>query len=231
MSRRAAALLSPLLIPQAAWVIARAHRLPEATGLRTGQIGSGPSLRLLMIGDSSAAGVGAPRQDEALAGQLTSLLAQQYTVDWRLIAKTGATTASTLSHLKGREQIKADVAILIHGVNETTRLVPPARFATQQTSLISLLQNEWKTPRILISAVPPVGHFPLLPRPLRTLLGHHAAKLNAVLQTVVEANSGCVLVPFDMPIDTRLMADDGFHPGPQAYTRWAALLARHIEIS
>ncbi|MEL7212707.1 MAG: SGNH/GDSL hydrolase family protein [Pseudomonadota bacterium] len=225
MSRWAAALLSPLLIPQAAWVIARAARLPEAAGPREGHLGTGPRLRLLIIGDSSAAGVGVTHQDDALAGQLTRHLAQHYAVEWQLIAKTGATTASTLAHLRARRPTEADIAILIHGVNDTTRLVPTRRFIANQSAMVSLLNLDWNVPRTLICAVPPVGHFPLLPRPLRPLLGRHATGLGTALRQAFPHSH----VPFDMPMDTSLMASDGFHPGPQVYADWARLLAARIK--
>ena len=225
MSRWAAALLSPVLIPQAVWVIARARRLPEAAGPRSGRTGTGPLLRLLIIGDSSAVGVGTATQDTALAGQLVQRLAATHTVDWRLIAKTGATTAATLAHLRDHAPIQADVAVLIHGVNDTTRLVPTPQFIANQLSMVSLLNRVWNTPHILLCAVPPVGHFPLLPRPLRSLLGHHATRLDRALQAAFPHAH----VPFDMPMDTNLMAADGFHPGPDIYAAWAALLATRIE--
>ncbi len=225
MSRWAAALLSPILIPQAAWVIARAARLPEAAGPRTGRLGVGPVLRVLVIGDSSAAGVGVATQDDALSGHLTRTLAQTYTVDWQLIAKTGATTGSTLAHLAEHPPTQADIAILIHGVNDTTRLVPTQRFIANQRALVSLLNQHWNVPRVLLCAVPPVGHFPLLPHPLRSVLGRHAIRLDRALQQAFPDAH----VPFDMPMDTALMASDGFHPGPDIYARWGRLLAARIE--
>ncbi|EEX09439.1 hypothetical protein SL1157_1477 [Ruegeria lacuscaerulensis ITI-1157] len=51
--------LLPLLAAQALMVRQRALRLPEPSGPREGRQGRGPRLRLLIVGDSSAAGVGA----------------------------------------------------------------------------------------------------------------------------------------------------------------------------
>ena len=65
-------LLGPVLLWQGARVRATALRLPEAAGER---LQSGGALRLLIVGDSSAAGVGAAHQDEALAGCLARTLA------------------------------------------------------------------------------------------------------------------------------------------------------------
>ena len=49
--------LSPVLLFQAVQLRRRALRLPEADGPRDGIAGDGPVLRILIIGDSSAAGV------------------------------------------------------------------------------------------------------------------------------------------------------------------------------
>ena len=68
------AILSPLLI-QALLLRKHALRLPEATGARQGSSGEGAPLRVLIIGDSSAAGVGVSTQHDALAGQLAIALA------------------------------------------------------------------------------------------------------------------------------------------------------------
>ena len=55
---------------------ARALRLPEAEGPRAGSAGEGPALRLLILGDSSAAGVGTTHQEEALLGQMRKRFSQ-----------------------------------------------------------------------------------------------------------------------------------------------------------
>ncbi len=60
--------LSPVLIAQAMGMRRRVPALPEATGPREGQLGSGAgALRVLIAGDSSAAGVGVATQDHAFA--------------------------------------------------------------------------------------------------------------------------------------------------------------------
>ena len=51
--------LAPLLVAQALRTRRVTPRLPEAAGERSGTQGEGPRLRLLVLGDSAAAGVGA----------------------------------------------------------------------------------------------------------------------------------------------------------------------------
>src|SRR6185369_5887501 len=87
--------LSPLLFAQAREARRRAPPLPEALGPREGQLGSGgTALRLLIAGDSSAAGVGVMHQDEAFAGHFTRALHKRSgrPLRWRLRAKSGLTT-------------------------------------------------------------------------------------------------------------------------------------------
>ena len=75
------ALAAPLLLVQGKYVRRVTPKLPEAAGAREGErrlrdAGGGPaSLRVLITGDSSAAGVGTQHQDEALPGQLADALA------------------------------------------------------------------------------------------------------------------------------------------------------------
>ena len=68
--------LAPLLLAQAVHTRRRLPRLPEAAGAREGVVGRGAELDLLIVGDSSAAGVGVDTQDDALAGCLSRALAR-----------------------------------------------------------------------------------------------------------------------------------------------------------
>ena len=81
--------LAPLLWWQGRRVRREALRLPEAAGPRAGVAGQGRPLRLLLLGDSSAAGVGVADQSDALAGRLVELLGADHRVHWRLEAATG----------------------------------------------------------------------------------------------------------------------------------------------
>ena len=60
--------VGPLMYIQGMIVRKYAAELPEAVGPRAGVIGQGKPLRVLVLGDSSAAGVGVQTQDEAIAG-------------------------------------------------------------------------------------------------------------------------------------------------------------------
>ena len=93
--------LLPLLIWQGGRLRTTMPRLPEADGPRTGLTsGPAPSLRLVILGDSSAAGVGVGRQDEALAGSwprspLSVSAARSRGDSWRAAARQRAAFSAT----------------------------------------------------------------------------------------------------------------------------------------
>ncbi|WP_168797764.1 SGNH/GDSL hydrolase family protein [Aliishimia ponticola] len=223
--------LSPLLAAQALWVRRRALQLPEPDGVRTGQIGSGPDLRLLVIGDSSAAGVGVMRQEQALTPQLAANLADGRKVTWHLAARNGATTADApglLAPLKGEA---FDLAYVIFGVNDAKDLRSERAWRRDLSALTDTLKQNHGAPRIFFSGLPPIRAFPLLPEPLRSVLSLRAQRFDHALQKVAR-RSACHHLPIDVPLDPAGMAEDGFHPGAGIYTTWAEhaaiRIARHL---
>ncbi len=88
--------LAPLLLAQGLLTQRRVPRLPGAAGPAFGRVeGREPMLRLLALGESTVAGVGAPTHAEALAGQLAQALAAHggRAVGWRAAGQIGATAA------------------------------------------------------------------------------------------------------------------------------------------
>ena len=231
MSHQAIGLvLSPVLLAQALGVRRRALVLPEASGPRQGTSGSGPRLRLLIVGDSSAAGVGVATQDQALAGQIVAALALRRRVDWRLVARTGATTRGTLARLTaGLEGGVVDHAVTALGVNDLTGGTLLPRWRDQQLRLWDTLTTTYGARRIVVSGVPPMGGFPVLPQPLRWVLGQRAAIFDDALRRMTEGLPHVTHLQMDFTAaDRGLMAADGFHPGPAIYAQWGRAIAAAI---
>lgn len=215
----AKAALAPLLIAQARHVRRTALIMPEPEGARSG--GTGPQ-RLLILGDSSAAGVGAPHQHAGLSGCLAQQLGAA--VAWQLEAKTGATTASSLVHLDRLQGARFDMALIVLGVNDVTHMVTLRRLLGQRRALYQRLQQGYGVRRIVVSGLPPMGQFPLLPQPLRWVLGQHSARFDAALNAQAQ-RLGHRYVRHHIRFDPAYMAVDGFHPAPRAYRLWAEMLA------
>lgn len=224
----ARALLLPVLVAQALRVRQSALKLPEAAGPRSGVMGAGPDLRLLILGDSSAAGVGAGYQEMALAGQLTQKLAETHRVVWQLEATTGHTTRDALRRLNALGDLHFDVAVVALGVNDVTHAVPLFRWLKMQRELIEILSRRHGVSRICLSGLPPMGEFPLLPNPLRWVLGRQARRFDRHLRHMISNYSHVSVTPMEFDLDISHMAEDGFHPSPRVYSEWANRVFKQI---
>lgn len=224
-------LLGPLLLWQGRRVRATALRLPEAVGDRALD---GGVLRLLIVGDSSAAGVGATHQCEALAGRLAEALAMRLgqPVGWQLVATSGHCSEQALAALQAAQLARADVLVTALGVNDVVGQIAPAVALAALDGIHALAAERAGVRFAVHCAAPPMQSFPLLPQPLRWFFGQQAARFNAALVAKVagQASRQVLHLPEAMQRDAAaLMAIDGFHPGPRGYALWAQALADQIE--
>lgn len=217
--------LAPLWIPQALYVRSITPRLPEPQGERFGTHGSGPAIRLLILGDSAAAGVGVATQSQALSGQLVSALGSDFQVSWKLIAKTGHKAKDVLTTLETLVPEPYDFVVTSIGVNDVTHGTGTRKWTDQQTQIVERLQSRFQSRCIILSGVPPMHLFPALPQPLRWYLGARARRLNRALSNIADGCKQCVFVSIDFPLEAAYMAADGFHPGAPAYALWAGHIA------
>lgn len=220
--------LGPLLLAQGRRVRRVTPVLPEPQGPREGEAGEGPLLRLLVLGDSAGAGVGAGSQEEALTGRIVAGLRGRFRVHFRLVARTGATTASTLRLLERMEPFAVDAAVTSLGVNDVTGDVGVARFLALQARLHALLRERFGARLVLASGLPPMDRFPALPQPLRWYLGARARELDRALAAALPDGRGAEYLAVAGELDAAHMAADGFHPGPAVYAAWGTAAAGRI---
>jgi lysophospholipase L1-like esterase len=230
MSLAAKLVLAPLLVAQAVATRRRAAPLPEADGPRRGSIGAGTALRLLIVGDSSGAGVGVKTQDEALAGHLTRTLAALLPrrIEWALHAKSGITTAQALALLQAEPPEPADVAVVVLGVNDVVDQVPSSRAVRQRAELADWLLANAAVRHVVFAPLPPMHRFPLLPQPLRWIAGSDAARHNAAAARWAATRDDVSHASIALDLGVENMAADGFHPGEPVYRACGQALARHI---
>lgn len=227
--------LAPVLLWQGRQVRRRALQLPEAAGARAGQAGQGElKLRLLIVGDSSGAGVGAPTQDLALAGRLAEHLARALDgrVHWQLVARTGHDSADARAQLASAEVQPADVLVTALGVNDVVGQRSPSRCLQDLDAIHQLAVERCGVRYSLHSAVPPMHAFPLLPQPLRWMLGAQSQRLNRRLarHLMGRRERGLQALPAHLhgAAAAAHMAEDGFHPGPAGYEVWAQALSQRL---
>ena len=221
----------PLALPLALHTRRTALRLPPAAGAQSGLAGTGlggAPLRLLLIGESTVAGVGVEAQEAALAGQLAQALAArlQRPVAWRACGENGITAdeaCTRLLPLALREP--ADLVLLVFGVNDTTHLSSLARWRRSLRTLSRAVAA--RGARVVFTGVPPIRHFSALPWLLRRLLGLRAALLDEILRRVSgqeQAQYACLQLNFAADY----LARDGYHPSALGYRLWGDGLAEQI---
>ena len=220
--------LTPLLLAQALYVRRTTPRLPEPDGERRGLTGNGRPLRLLILGDSAAAGVGVAHQDVALCGQLIRHQRPHFALEWRLLATTGDDTAEALSRLAAEPELRCDVVLTSLGVNDVTGLRGLQTFLADQRRLVAQLRERHGARLCLLSGLPPMHAFPALPQPLRWALGRQARRFDAALAQWCATQVDCEHLPFGELPDAHYMASDGFHPGAPIYALWAEHVAGRI---
>ncbi len=232
--RVSAAPLLPLLYVQGRRAQRATPLLPEPPGDRVGgrwdesADSQERALRLLVLGDSAAAGVGAPSQDAALLGQLVSALAPAGPIAWRLVARTGATAAGTRRHLAAKPAEQCDVAVVSIGTNDIMAGRGTDAVLADLHAIVNTLQQSWGVRHVVLSGMPPIGRIPALPQPLRWYMGRKARALDAALLAWVAGQPGCEVLTTDWPFDKTELAADGFHPGPTMYAVWGRAAAERV---
>jgi len=229
VSRPLAVLLAPVLVPQGRWVRRRTPVLPEAAGERAGLEGQGGDpLRLVVLGESPAAGVGVADQRDGLARGLAAEIARRRgsAVAWTVCARTGATAGDVARDLVPVAPTGQDVAVVVLGVNDSLRLRSRRAWREQVGRLLDdLAPHLAPGGRVVLTGVPDLGAFPSLPQPLRAVLGWRARALDRQLLRLAGGRSGVQHVPGPPLTGPEMFSVDAFHPNADSYARWAAHLA------
>jgi len=232
LSTSSLVLLGPVLLVQGRRVRRVTPRLPQAAGPQEGTIGAGPApLRLVVVGESTAMGVGVAEHAVGLAGQTARALgiAMGRPVHWRVLGRSGATARALLNEfIEPAPPLDADVVVVILGVNDTLGFSSPGRWTAALDRLLRSLRRRSRTAPVVLAAVPPMQHFPALPSPLRQVLGLRASVLDRAAIRWAAARPAVAHVPYpsaerrEIP---EIFCSDGFHPSAMGYERWSAPLA------
>ncbi len=222
--------------PRVVSAAGRIPRPPEAEGEDGGWCrGADPVLRMVMLGDSAAAGVGAATHRETLCGQLAAGLGALTgrAVSWRVAARSGATTRSIRTTLltwltDPRTRWRPDLVLVVTGANDALRLRRPAAFRRDVTALVRSARHRLgRDVPVLLVGLPPVHRFPSLPPWIRLPVGGYARHLDRQLGRVARAEPDVHHLPVGtLPIDIEAaLAADRFHPSPAGYRAWGRSLA------
>jgi len=223
--------LLPVLFAQGRGVRRRTPRLPDAAGPVEGIIpGAQPALRLLVIGESTVAGIGAATHQTALTGHTAAELARRTgrAVRWRAAGKSGANARQAAMLVDALPAETADAVVISLGVNDTLRFRPPALWARDIEQLITAIRARVGPAPVLLSPVPPMHSFPALPQPLRSVLGARARLLDGALARLPARLPAVGHLPMWVDAAPHLFCADGFHPSEAGYQAIGGRLAEEL---
>jgi lysophospholipase L1-like esterase len=214
--------LLPVLIAQGKGVRRRTPRLPDAAGATVGTIGrdgEGEPLRLLVLGESTVAGIGAAGHDRALTGCIAAGLARRTgrAVRWRAAGRSGANARAAMELVAELPDERSDVVVVSLGVNDTLRFRAPWLWMRDVERLIAAVRGRAGPAPVVLAPVPPMHTFPALPQPLRAVLGARARRLDAALARLPSRLAAVSHVPLWIEPAPELFCGDGFHPSEAGY--------------
>jgi lysophospholipase L1-like esterase len=238
VNKRLATILTPPLLPvlliQGYWTKKRTPRLPDAGGPLEGTVnGTGESIKLITLGESTVAGIGALTHETALTGHLATALCARTrkSVNWLVVARSGITARESLAELVPKlSGHSADVVVIALGVNDSIAFHTARRWASDIELLINTVRREVGNSLVVLAGVPPLDHFPALRQPLGFVLGARSATLDHASAQIATRLEGVIHVPFKIEKERsrELFCQDGFHPSELGYSLWAEQLAEAL---
>ena len=190
-------------------------------------------LRLVLLGDASALGVGVERVADTVGGHLAELLAGGPTVGGRRIELSSVAVAgshgSDLATQVARALLgeRPDVALILIGTNDAVGLRRTADAAAYLGGAVRRLRDAGVS--VVAGTCPDLAAARAFSPPLRQVLGFFGRRLaRAQAQAVREAGG----VPVDLagragPVfraDAGTLCHDGLHPSADGYRVWAHAL-------
>ena len=199
-------------------------------------------LHVLMLGESTFAGVGVDRHENGIAGALSACLAKNFeaTVEWQVVARNGYTVQKVRKKLLPEYCGKVpDIVIVGVGGNDAFKLNSPIFWQRGIRKLIRDLHRRFPSAPILFAAMPPIRDFPAFPPLMQSIIGGLAEMMGRVLEKEVQRHPNVYfqqprvvvkdwLSESDSILSVNEFFSDGVHPAPLAYKLWGESLGKFI---
>ncbi|TDB94076.1 SGNH/GDSL hydrolase family protein [Actinomadura sp. 7K534] len=195
---------------------------PVADGLYGGTHGGAP-LSLVMLGDSTAAGLGVHRPDETPAALLATGLSAIADRPVRLtnVARSGSRSDALSGQVDRALQTRPDLAVIMIGGNDVTARVPPAESVRHLGYAVERLRAAGS--EVVVGTCPDLGTVKPLMQPLR-YIARRASRQLAAAQTIAVVERGARSVSLgdllgrEFSADPRSMfSEDRYHPSGRGY--------------
>ncbi len=205
---------------------------PDPTGVYGRYLG--PSLRLVMLGDSSATGLGcdSPAQTPGalLAGGVARALRRRVRLE--VYAVVGGMSADLDTQVaRALAAGPVDLAIVMVGANDVTHRVLPGEAANNLGRAVETLRATGAT--VVVGTCPDLGTVKPLLQPLRTVAAFWSRRLAAAQAVAVAENDGVAvtlgsLLAEEFNAHPHLWSADRFHPSAQGYARVSDVLLQPL---
>ena len=207
---------------------ARRHpKLVELDHVLDGDVGpDGEPLRVVWLGDSTAAGVGADTVEGALPRQVAMALDRP--VRLRVLARSGArlrdVVAQQLPQVADLEE-RPDLVIVSVGANDVVHLTRRGTFRQQYASLLHALAGT----RVVVLGIPDMASALVLAQPLRAVVGARARGVDRWIRSTAASFPDVHHIDIAKRPRTTKAADylsaDRYHPNEAGYGLWASIVA------
>lgn len=190
-----------------------------------------PELNILLVGDSSAAGVGVDNIEQSLAGHLCRLLNEltKRSINIRIAGSNSATAAQLRDYVvPNLKHDSYDYIILNVGTNDAKNFHSGSKFCKNFGTLLYALKSKWPEAQIIWSGIIDLEELELLPKPLNRILGIRSRILNQNGEILCEERSAHAPGNKDWKVIPENFSKDGFHANSLGYERWANGMCNYI---
>lgn len=179
--------------------------------------------KVLIIGESTAAGVGASSPETTFATRFFTHGAGS--IEVLNLGKNGL-RAEKLQGLLAKEKdpdsLAFDQVIILIGANDCFKFTPPEKFRKELFAFVHMLEQKETTHLIFIPTIPPVHHFPAIPPLLRLFLGVHRYMLNKEIKGMQAQLTKLHFYDWGTRFSDDFFASDGIHPSDIGYEKMAS---------
>lgn len=190
---------------------------------------SGAPLTYVVLGDSTAAGVGGS-YEVGVAVATARELGRRRQVAMTNLAVSGARMRDVRNlQLPAAIALRPEIVLLSAGANDVTHLTPIRRMQTDLRAIVAALVRANPDVKIVITGSPDMGSPPRIPRLLRGLATCRTTQVNRMFRAEAAALD-LVFAPIadaTGPLfrrDRSLFAEDRFHPNDRGYATWIPVL-------
>jgi lysophospholipase L1-like esterase len=192
-------------------------------------------LRFVVLGDSTAAGIGAGDADAAYPTLLARRLAsEERRVHMTSFGVSGARVEDVLEEqLALAIAAEPDLVFVGIGANDVTHLTPLDDITADMRAIIRRLLDQ--TDATVVVAGAPDMRADAWYEPLRSLAGWRGRQVAEAVAAAAEAEGVPVVPlakltrPFFESSPELAYSDDEFHPGPGGYAKWAEVIYPYLE--